>query len=599
MIAAKTRDSSLPVARNAPKSALRRRRFPYLLVASLMIAGASMPLALDLVQPKPWLAAVDLSAAGGQADGAAFQAAARKIISPQSLGQAVDLLNLDKDPEFTGGESSALKVALELLAGEGADQTDLRRKAMDALAGKTSLSIAERGAAAILLVRASSTEKARKIGEALAAISVSSVETTGAIGNASDAALERLEKAEAVLGEFRASAGDDKLSAALVLQQRINGLQKHIGALNDAEKGDQPALAKATLNDVLSGRVPVKISDARLESLRQAYVAAKLDADALAVSLGPKHPRLVSARKEAEAQRGALSDQLAAVKKQYAQKLEDDQRARSSLLASLRDLEKQRASLGVDLSAYNKLSSDLKEARGAYDKALAQPDKITTASVPLLNASAPRALPVSSELAIEWRILLGGISGLGAALAFVLAFRGSALRERQASGGGLEVERSLSPAPVPVAPIPPRAIADVQDLAPVAAIDASLFEMEAMLSLAEVPETGKTLPEPRYRTHQPANGHLPARNTIAIQPVYPVHSRADVTMVEKLRRVAPHVFADEQTPIHPGQDPTAEISRLREELAGLRHRILQQQGLAFVDIYAPATRNPAARALRR
>lgn len=546
------------------------RPLPWQFLLAMTLAGSCLPAIQSFRTPEPWMARVLLSERQVDAPypSPGFDLAVGALSTPAALGRAVDLLGLDKDAEFNGGKATALTVALELLNGAGASGTDARRNAVDHLAELIRVERLSRPGNAVLLVKASGQEKAERIGEALAAVFTAPTDITGPVPvHAAPASQLALQKAEADLAAFQTSAGNDELAAALVDRSRIAGLDDHIGRLRQSSTNGTDPLAKATIADLLAGRVAGGISDAGLSAQLDAWQQAKLTFDTLSGSLGPKHPQLLAAQSALDEARSQLTQGLARYKAAAERAAADRQKQLAILEKSRADLEASLAGSGLDLERYDSLTRAVEQAR--QPQADLQP-ATPAEREPILEASAVEPLAAPSTLALPLRMLLGGISGLGAALAFSLALRSHrqpVVRE-QVEGEGLPVVETVQPNRERTRVEPPALQGPQTGLPP--ARDG------AMLT------TPKPAPVAVNRQHAAANtveadwlpGDALNISDDDLVPLAPVHERhpeqaeTRLSTVVKLSRVAPHVFA------LPEED--AEVQRLRQELADLRSRVLRR-----------------------
>lgn len=585
--------NSTPVSHGLPVSGTRpahasKHALPLKLFVVLALVGAIVPTIQMSREPEPWRASVTLGLDGraGPKARETLDLALREIRTPQALGRAVDLLGLDRDPEFSGSASSALGVALEIVAGETSGPADARRRAIERLGEDIALEHEPGDPQATLLVRASEPEKAVRIAEAIATVYASGSELTGSISPAaSEVARRQLQDAEAALAAFGQKVGADKLSTALVLASRISGLNNHIRSLSQVADAPDNALAKASLKDVMEGRMPASSGNADLDRLRQAFVNAKLMADSLSVSLGPKHPRLVAARSELESARQALSAELARVKKRLQKIAEGRGLNLKTLEAEKADLDRQLAATGIDLAAHAKLDDAVKAAREAYAASaeLAAKDKET-----VLQASVPKPLDIPDALLPIWKILLGALAGTAIAAAFAAWRRLSGARGTDASPSGVRVFNEDLETPKPAKHVEPSFAPDWHPVAPPSAprlrnrIAANAAFPTGAHSVPagrdDVPPTdiGMQLRLDSIRArvraldaaNRPSKRALPCHVPNGLDRIAP----EDGPVIEKLRQVAPHMFAD------PVED--AEIERLRLELAELRERVIRKAGAA-------------------
>jgi uncharacterized protein involved in exopolysaccharide biosynthesis len=546
------------------------KRAPLGLVALLALSGASFPIVQHARAPEPWLATVTLGLDGrtGAAAATTLDLALREIRTSRVLGKAVDLLGLDRDPEFSGSASTGLGVALEILSGEGNGPADARRRAIRHLENNIALDRKPGATEAHLLVRASEPDKAMRIAEAIATVYASGSELTASIPPVASAeALEKLEKAQARLAEFTGASGTEKLSAALVLKSRMDGLDRHISALQAPAQPAAGSLEKASLKDVLDGRIPLAEIDPTLDDLRQTYVNTHLSANALAASLGPKHPRLLAARAEADLARRTFADQFARARKQAARAGEERAAKLKSLKAARNDLAKQIAATGIDVERHAQLSTAVRDARQAYD---ASATAAATGREPVFEASVPRPIEQPAETSLGWRAALGALAG--SALALTVAAwrrhdRRHAVKPTETVPKTAPVEPVLDD--IPFAPLPDIATPPAAEPARMQKATEHPAANSLALQLAAIRARHRSLVPANAASEPDAEPQPPRASRLGLDKVSP----EDLPLIDKLRQVAPRVFAD------PAEE--AEIERLRQELAELRSRVLRRaQGAA-------------------
>lgn len=543
---------------DAPGWSWRRSGLALSLVAGL--GCGLLPLAGNVGKEEPWMASVRLTVAdaSGKVTEQALVAARKQALSRETAGRAVDLIGLEADPDYGASSPSGLQVAYEILAGDGGGSPDARTRAIDTVLANLKLEAMPDKTGLTLYVKSADSEKAVKLAEALATAYAAAGEITASISPSADRIRQdSAAKAVADLAAYRKKIGPDKLATAEVMKKRVDELDRQIAEMKagspDAASG--ASLLTVSLNDILAGRVAGGISDMALEQARQDYVTARMAYDQLAASLGPKHPRLLAARSDVEMARKALSDQFTR-SKQLAKR--DEAEAKKALA----DLVKARATAADSLKATGVDFARLDALQLAADAARSALDDMTTGSIPktLMRYSADQPTPLAdtSDNLLWAKVLLSGLVG------FAAVFGGFYFRKRMQAQPAVQEE-----------------------------------EMEAdepQVSLRRRKEQAP-LQEARHRQHRPANRHAEAygaepdfdgeeEHGFAVSrrtPVWhqPTHRRAaELPTVEKLRRIAPHVFED---PYQDMGDPDeeAEVERLRLELQALRNRVLTRAVRGF------------------
>ncbi len=521
-----------------------RRGTAVLLVALLAGLGMGIPLLLQTGKASPWMASVRLTV--HDMDGLNLPETLEKSVhearSETAIGRAVDLLQLDRDAEFAGSGSSWLSVAYEILNGAEDGSTDPRRRAIRTLSRQSAIELDPARREARLLVRAASPEKAMKIAEGMATVYAAATEVTGAIPEKET--MQTLERAEAALAEFRSTAGSEKLTAVLEKRNQLKALDESRASLL-ADPAVDVELKDATINDVVSGRLGAAASDDQLAMLGKAYTDASVQLSALAVSLGPKHPRLLAAQGEVEKARSALQARLKLLRSRSLEQAKN----REKMLAGLADQRKQLldaiAASGIDLNRYDTLVAAVRSARDEGRR----PADAERRNLPVYEASVPDAIPATPSGWPLWQMLGGAFSGIGAGLAFLhsrkpASPRTSAARREPGSGPHLAVA-TASPSP----------------------------DAQGSARTVRLPERPSEAPKPVARSHSAANAMSDAGRT----PVFPAAeprlapgNPSPMPTVEKLRRIAPHLFE--------AKDDEMEVERIREELASLRRRVLVSSG---------------------
>ena len=296
------------------------RRF-WLVVVALAILGALAGVAAGTLIPPRYtsysdilldpndlqLVADDLytRVAQGEAQLIDVESKMRILTSISVLGRVVDQLDLASDAEFADADSAAEP---------GADN---RIAAIRTLGDRVRVSREERSYVVTASVWANTPEKSASVTDALVGAflaELAEAESDGA-RNASDALNQRLEelrndaaKAETAVVDYRRENGltasrDGQLSAQSAVQ--INSQVDTAREALIAAEARYAALAAGTGGGSQESET--------LAQLRTEYAAAKKSADALAATLGPRHPSLATARAEQAALQGEIDQEVSRI----------------------------------------------------------------------------------------------------------------------------------------------------------------------------------------------------------------------------------------------------------------------------------------------
>jgi uncharacterized protein involved in exopolysaccharide biosynthesis len=443
--------SPIAASDHADAVPLPRRRWAFGLssiafVIAMSIAGASIP--AWLASPPRYVAETRLQLQGEAiSQPGLLGAIAARLTSSHLLSQVVAKLKLDRDPEFTGGKATAAGVVFDLFAG-GGGASDAPSRAQAKLRDSLLVS-ADSGTGALKLsVVTSDASKSARIANRLADVAVydaaiTQSSTTSGSGTAElDAGSKAYDQAVAALAAFKAEVGEDKIRAAVELQQQRKDMDAEVAAAANSIQaaGIRVTAAKsAKLADVLDGSLSPDLgSPAGLEDLRNRYAAAKSTLSQLSTQLGPRHPRLLAQQATVDDLRTGIQAELQRLVTSSDADLKlalNDQKSLADKAVALG-----RKAVGVDMVRLSQLQNDIETSRSGYETALQSIGnaKPSAAPVPLalaLPAVAP-ILPLDDNLAAAE--VAGFLMGLGLAvcLVFLRAWLADALlSERQVAAG--------------------------------------------------------------------------------------------------------------------------------------------------------------------
>ena len=413
------------------------------LVIAASIAGAAIP---TMLAPSPlYMSQTLLHAEGeGRARQALLDVAAKRAVAPSALSDVVARLKLDRDPEFTGSRAGALGVAVDLLSGNG-NASDAPSRAQAALRKGVAVGVDAPTGLLRLAVTTGDPVRSADIANRLAAATIYDAAVAQAAGTspvgdtAADFSRKELERSSAALAGFKAQYGEDRIAAALALQEQRQQLDGDIKAADLAVRGAKArvsAVKSATPASVLSGALPGDLASAALDDLRSRYSAAKTQLTQLSTQLGPRHPRLL-------AQQATVDDLAAGIRSQLQRLVVSSDAALKAALENQQALSARmtalsQRSIDVDVTSLAQLQDAVAAAQSRYEAdqqspAVAQPE--ARAPMTVVSQAVAAAAPLDSDLAGNQAI--GFLGGLSLALCLIVLHRwltGAAPMEDEVAG---------------------------------------------------------------------------------------------------------------------------------------------------------------------
>ena len=392
---------------------------PLAAIAVAAMIGAGIPLLMP-AGPARYAAETAFHVQADDAGRPATAAAAlQRLRSASTMSAAVEALKLDRDPEFTGGLSSAVGIAFDLLSGSGA-AADAGSRAEKTLAGMIE---ANTDAAGTLHLKVTTAEGAKS---SRIARWLSNMLTSG--GN-SASAQERsglrkaYDDAQTELSAFTARSGEGNVKVATDLQQRITQFDADLKIAEQRialAKEQADRLKRAKTEDVLNGSLSAEAISAALQAERDKYVAEKTTLALLGSELGPRHPRLLGQQAVVD----GLNDKVA---KELARQAQDANASLKAAADARRTLNDRRNALiaqsrdtGVDLAKL----TELRDKAAASTSRMEDAVTATASIVPLVAVLKPmHTTAVSSGRTPPLHSAVGAALGLLFGLAGMAAFR--------------------------------------------------------------------------------------------------------------------------------------------------------------------------------
>lgn len=394
-------------------------------VIATALVGAAVP--TMLAPPPLYLSQAFLHAEGeGRARQAVLDVAAKRVVSPAVLSDVVARLKLDRDPEFTGSRVGALGVAIELVSGSG-NASDALSRAQATLRRGVAVGIDDATGLLRLVVTSGDPARSAEIANRLAVATIYDTAVVQAAGtaNAGDTATDRsrkgVDRASAALADFKARYGEDKIAAALALQQQRQQLDIEIKTADLAvrnARANASAAKLATPASLLGGALPADLAPAGFDDLRSRYSAAKAQLVQLSTQLGPRHPRLL-------AQQATVDDLAAGIRGQLQRLVVSSDAALKAALEKQEALSARMTALGqtgsdVDITRLAQLQDAVAAAQSRYEA-----DEQTAALAPseakapmaVISQAVAAAAPIEDHLASNQAT--GFLMGLGLSLGLV------------------------------------------------------------------------------------------------------------------------------------------------------------------------------------
>ncbi|WP_267553131.1 succinoglycan biosynthesis transport protein [Rhizobium rhizogenes] len=395
-------------------------------VIATALVGAAIP--TMLASPPLYMSQAFLHAEGeGRVRQAVLDVAAKRVVTPATLSDVVARLKLDRNPEFSGSRAGALGVAIELLSGSG-NASDAPSRAQAALRRGVAVGIDDATGLLRLSVTSGDPLLTAEIANRLAvaaiydAAVVQAAGASGAGGTAVDRSRKELDRASAALASFKAQYGEDKITAAVALQQQRQQLDNDIKAAELAlrsARANVSAAKAATPASLMSGALPPDLAAAGLDDIRSRYSAAQAQLAQLAIQLGPRHPRLL-------AQQAIVNDLAAGIRSQLQRLVVSSDAALKAARAQQDALSARMTALSqkgidVDIAHLTQLQEAVAAAQTRYEAdqqsaAFAPPEAKPPMTV--ISQAVAAGAPLDDNLAGNQAI--GFLAGLGLSLCVIL-----------------------------------------------------------------------------------------------------------------------------------------------------------------------------------
>jgi uncharacterized protein involved in exopolysaccharide biosynthesis/Mrp family chromosome partitioning ATPase len=367
---------------------------------------------------------------------------ARLITSNSVLLQVIQNTDLEKDPEFGGGEGRGLLASLLGVFGLELRQPDEAKAghiaALDALNRHITIRKTERSFVVDIEVWSRDPARTAMLANALAttylAESKNSQATaarraTSELSGRLKELQQRLRNAENALAVYKAQNNFVGTQDALLSDQQLSASNQRLAAAHAATLDAQARLdqiEKSRNASTDAGAIPEALQSPTIANLRAQYAEVRKKYAELSAELGPLHPALKQMQKQVEDLRHTITEEL----DRYAQSAKNDLiRARdyeNSLNKTLDVQKRQSVALGQASVRLRELERDVEANRDVYQSFLKrsreteeQESLNTSASRIIGEATVPqrRSFPPAMSLIAVLGFLLGALGASGWAVA--------------------------------------------------------------------------------------------------------------------------------------------------------------------------------------
>lgn len=434
---------------------------------------------------------------------------ARLITSNGVLLQVIQQANLDKDPEFGGGDAKTLMnsllglIGLQPRAPSAADIKDVQLAALDALNKHITIRKGDKSFIVDIEVWSTDPAKAAMLANTLTntyltdsrnSQALAARRATGELSGRLKELRERLRNAETALATYKAQNNFVGTQDSLISDQQLSNSNQRLSAARAATMDAQARLDQIEANKRTAadaGAIPEALQSPTIANLRAQYADSRKKYAEQTAELGPRHPALRQTEKQVEDLKRTISEEI----ERFALSAKNDlTRARdyeASLNRALEVQKRQSVQLSQAAVRLRELEREADASRDVYQSFLKRSRE--TEEQETLNTSAARVIGEATvpqrrsfPPAMSLFAMIGFIfGGLAAACWFVAAehlFNGATAPEPSRR------ERTPSPdltRPQPEAAAPPPALALVEK-----PLIARLQEADVIRTLGAILATG-------------------------------------------------------------------------------------------------------------
>lgn len=253
---------------------------------------------------------------------------ARLITSNSVLLQVIQQTNLDKDPEFGGGDTKTLMTSLLGLIGlqphapSAADIKDVQLAALDALNKHITIRKGDKSFIVDIEVWSTDPAKAAMLANTLTntyltdsrnSQALAARRATSELSGRLKELRERLRNAETALATYKAQNNFVGTQDSLISDQQLSNSNQRLSAARAATMDAQARLDQIEANKRTAadaGAIPEALQSPTIANLRAQYADARKKYAEQTAELGPRHPALRQTEKQVEDLKRTISEEI-------------------------------------------------------------------------------------------------------------------------------------------------------------------------------------------------------------------------------------------------------------------------------------------------
>jgi uncharacterized protein involved in exopolysaccharide biosynthesis/Mrp family chromosome partitioning ATPase len=442
---------------------------------------------------------------------------ARVITSNNVLLQVIRDTNLEKDPEFGGGDAKGLVGSLLGLVGielrpTAEQQKQIQMSALEALNRHINVRKTDRTFIVDIDVWSYEPAKAAMLANAISrAYLAESKQSQAAAARRATSDLsgrlkelqERLRNAENTLAVYKAQNNFVGTQDTLISDQQLSASNQRLAAaraltLDAKAKLDQIEASRKASSD--AGAIPEALQSPTIANLRAQQAEARKRQAELQAELGPRHPALRQVEQQVQDLRRTINEEV----ERFAQAARNDLvRARdyeASLNKALETQKRQSVQMSQASVRLRELERDVEASRDVYQSFLKrsreteEQESLNTSNARIIGeATVPqrRTFPPAMSLLATIGFVLGGLAAAGWIVAVNQLMPGTAAFQPRDKAPSEASEEPVAPevaSEPPAADLPPQPAVSLIEKPPIA----RLQEVDVMRTLGGILATGGT-----------------------------------------------------------------------------------------------------------